>query len=291
MKYVRCLGHDVKPHVLLMKYKGSDVILKAKRAITSSTVRRKIKSFRHLLGSKDAVDFKDFKTFTKRAIREVMFDTDEHDVNDAVLDELARECDGNKDEMITLDEASSCLRIIASEEYLYYVMLRGTVGMPQAYGTCGNSFAVESFSSADMEDHLLKEDHRSWSKRVRIAIGLIEMVMAFEHTPYGTIYLCDVKESNFGVKTLPNGTVQVAAIDMDISFFESVMKETVLAQAKWDKKNCSSHSDCDFIHCWSYCNHETSRCDNKLYSSNIQVSFYWTSGLDCYVCTCIYLHQ
>ena len=114
--------------------------------------------------------------------------------------------------------------------------------------------------------------------------------MAFEHTPYGTIYLCDVKESNFGVKTLANGTVQVAATDMDISLFESVMKETVLAQAKWDKKNCSSKSDCDFIHCWSYCNHETSRCDNKLYSSNIQVSFYCTSSLDCYVCMYVHVH-
>ena len=254
-----------------MKYQGSDIILKAKRATTSSTVRHKLKSFKHLLKAKSAVDFEDFKYFLKRAIHSIMLGTGKHNVSDSVLEELARECDGNKDKMVSLVEAASCLRIIASEEYLYYVMLRGVAGMPEAYGTCGNSFAVESFLSADMENHVIRTDPRSWAKRAKIAIALIELIESFEKTSYGTVFLCDVKEGNFGVKTLPDGSVKVAAIDMDISFFESEMQETVEAQAKWSKKKCYSDEDCDFISCWAKCNHETRQCDNKLYSSNMQV--------------------
>ena len=269
--YVKCLGHGVKPHVLLMKYRGSDIILKAKRSTTSSTVRYRIKSFKHLLKSKSAVDFKDFKSFIDRAMQGTMFGTKRYNVSDAVLEELARECDANKDKRISLVEAASCLRIIASEEYLYYVMLRGTAGMPEAYGTCGNSFAVESYSATDMENHIIGTDPRSWDKRAKIAIALIELVQAFENTPYGTVFLCDVKDGNFGVKTLPDGTIKAGAIDMDISFFESEMQQMVDTQAKWGQKKCSSDEDCDFISCWAKCNFETQRCDNKLYSSNIQV--------------------
>ena len=273
VKYVKCLGHGVKPHVLLMKYQGADIVLKAKRATTSSTVRHKVRSFKHFLETKSAVDFKDFKPFINRAIQDIMLGTSKYNISDNVLDEMAHECDANKDEMISLVEAASCFRIIASEEYLHYVMLRGVAGMPEAYGTCGNSFAVESFSSADMENHIIRTDPRSWAKRAKIAIALIEIVQAFEHTPYGTLYLCDVKEGNFGVQTLPNGTVKAAAIDMDISFFESEMQQTVEAQGKWDQKKCSSDEDCDFITCWAKCLPETRRCDDKLYSSNIQVRF------------------
>ena len=265
--YSKCLGHGVKPHVLLVKYNGKDVIIKSKRTYKSSIVRYKIPEVKHLQEAAGSlIPFENFVRIINTTIKENMFGREKTYASKEVICEFLLECDGNSDSLISYDEAKSCLRILASEEYLFYVLLRGTPGIPEVYGTCGNMFAVQSSLADDLRDHVAL-DPRTWSKRAQVALSLLDMVEAFEHTPYGTVYLCDVQEGNFGV----DSSLKAYAIDMDISFFEGQLALMVRGQKD---TNCSSDDDCDFISCWSKCDTSRNKCDPKLYSSNLQVSMY-----------------
>ena len=189
------------------------------------------------------------------------------------LDKLFDECDINTDRNIHFNEAASCMRIFGSEEYIFYLLLHGTQGIPEIYGTCGNLFAVESSPAVRLRAPGFVQNPKTWQKRAKIALSMLDMVEAFEKTQYGTLYLCDVQEINFGVTERSDGTYEVLAIDMDISFFEKQMHYMAIQQAK-AKKKCQKHEDCDFMSCWSECDMEQNICKPELYSSNLQVRTY-----------------
>ena len=266
VQYSKCLGHGVKPHVLLVKYKGKDIILKAKITYKSTVVMHKIPEIKYLQDKHGSLlKFDQFATVINSTIKELIFGWEgTYYASKDVIDEFLLECDANSDALISYHEAASCMRILASEEYVFYVLLRGIPGVPEVYGTCGNIFAVQSTLADDLRDHVAL-DPRTWKKRALIAISMLDMVEAFEHTPYGTVYLCDVQEGNFGV----DSSLKAYAIDMDISFFE----EQIALMVKDQKKlTCSSDEICNIIACWSKCNLSTNVCEPKLYSSNLQVS-------------------
>jgi hypothetical protein len=263
VQYSKCLGHGVKPHVLLVKYKDKDVVLKAKRTYKSSIVKHKMREVEYLQDKHGPLlKFDQFATMINDTIKEVLFGWGRTYASKDVIDEFLLECDANSDTLISYHEAASCMRILASEEYVFYVLLRGIPGVPKVYGTCGNIFAVQSTLSDDLQDHVAL-DPRTWKKRALIAISMLDMVEAFEHTPYGTVYLCDVQEGNFGV----DSSLKAYAIDMDISFFEGQISIMIEGQKK---TKCTSDDTCDFISCWSKCNLSTNLCDPKLHSSNLQ---------------------
>ena len=271
--YSKCLGHGVSPHVLLVKYKGKDVVLKAKTTYKSFIVKDKMREVEYLQDKHGSLlKFDQIATMINDTIKEVMFGWGRTYASKDVIDEFLLECDANSDALISYHEAASCMRILASEEYVFYVLLRGIPGVPEVYGTCGNIFAVQSTLSDDLQDHVAL-DPRTWKKRALIAISMLDMVEAFEHTPYGTVYLCDVQEGNFGVDSY----LKAFAIDMDISYFE----EKLLSMVKGHKRTkCTSDRACDFSDCWSKCNLSTNLCEPKLYSSNLQVST-WCCLLIC----------
>ena len=266
VQYSKCLGHGGKPHVLLVKYKGKDVVLKARRTYKSSVVKDNMPVVKYLQDKHGSLlKFDQFATVINSTIEGVAFGwRGKAHVGKDVVNEFLLECDANSDALISYHEAASCMRILASEEYVFYVLLRGIPGVPEVYGTCGNIFAVQSTLADDLRDHVAL-DPRTWKKRALIAISMLDMVEAFEHTPYGTIYLCDVQEGNFGV----DSSLKAYALDMDESFFEGPLL-TLLEGQKETK--CTSDDTCNFSECWSKCNLSTNLCEPKLYSSNLQVS-------------------
>ena len=267
VQYSKCLGHGVSPHVLLVKYKGKDVVLKVKRAYRNHIIEFKMREVEYLQDKHGSLlNFEHFATMINSTIKEVMFGWGRTYASKDVIDEFLLECDANSDALISYHEAASCMRILVSKEYVFYVLLRGFPGMPEVYGTCGSIFAVQSTLADDLQDHVAL-DPRTWKKRAMIAISMIDMVEAFEHTPYGTVYLCDVWEGNFGV----DSSLKVYAIDMDLSFFEGQLLSLLERKTK-----CTSNDTChsDHFSCWSKCNLSTNLCEPKLYSSNLQVSTY-----------------
>ena len=88
-------------------------------------------------------------------------------------------------------------------EYVLYLMLRGKSAALDIYGVCGNMYAVQY---AAAEPYLGFQsswtDERSWNFRVRLALALLDMIESIDETPYGTLYLCDIQEANFGVVSI-----------------------------------------------------------------------------------------
>lgn len=58
---------------------------------------------------------------------------------------------------------------------------------------------------------------------------------------------------------------QVAAIDVDMAFFEPKMQDIL-------EQNCTNDSDCNFFDCISKCDKKRNKCGSKRKNSNLQVS-------------------
>ena len=117
-----------------------------------------------------------------------------------VIEEIFSECDIGNDGILGYDESIPCWQLIETDEYVLYKLLREKSSMLTVYGVCGNMYAVEYAAAEPFLGFLSSwSDGRDWRLRARLALTLLEMIAEFEDTPYGTFYLCDVQEPNFGV--------------------------------------------------------------------------------------------
>jgi len=132
---------------------------------------------------------------------------------------IVSECDLKQDGILLYQEIVTCWQLIMTDEYVLYSLLHDNSATLDVYGTCGTMYAVEF---ADSEPFLgLKtslSDHRSWERRADMAVALLELVEALESTAYGTLYLCDVQESNFGlVSDVISGDISTSQCMQEIS--------------------------------------------------------------------------
>ena len=117
-----------------------------------------------------------------------------------MVKQVAAECDVGMDGILYIDELMSCCRLLETHEYSFFELLRGNSAFPQVFGVCGGIYAVEYAPSEPFLGFLTAwSEVRDWRFRAQLAIALLEMVESLENTEFGTIYLCDLQESNFGV--------------------------------------------------------------------------------------------
>ena len=186
-----------------------------------------------------------------------------------VIKDVFRECDLLEDGVLLYGEAVICWQLIETDEYMLYSLLQGRMGIPDIYGSCGHMYAVQYAPSEPFLgfDDTVLTDPRPWKFRAQLSLALLDMIESIEDTPWGTLYLCDIQELNFGVVKRDNRLV-AKAIDVDISWFEDAMLSA--AKSELDKP-CSSNEDCEFISCLVDCDTSTGRCSGKLTSNNLQV--------------------
>ena len=98
------------------------------------------------------------------------------------------------DGILLLPEATACWELTETDEYMLNMLLKGSSATLDVYGTCGNMYAIQYANAKPF-----KTRKRSWNLRARLAIAILELIESIEHTPYGTLYLCDVHEANFGI--------------------------------------------------------------------------------------------
>ena len=117
-----------------------------------------------------------------------------------VLEELFSECDIGSDGVLHYDESIPCWQLVETDEYILYRLLHAKSAMLDVYGVCGNMYAVQ-YAAAEpfLGFQTVWSDGRDWRLRARLAVALLEMIEELEETPYGTLYMCDVQEPNFGV--------------------------------------------------------------------------------------------
>ena len=292
MEFVRCLGHGVKMHVLQAQWAANTVVLKTPKPLGDH------RATMHLDGPnkyKRKISKKEFiADVSERGLGLNLFLSDyvyafplcSVQANQTLFMNLAggrhvpgslaavervfSECDVLGDGQLSYSEAVVCWQLLETDEFVLLSVLEGTSAIPDLYGACGNMYAMQYATSDPFLDKLPGvTDKRSWAFRARLAISLIEMVHSIEVTPYGTLYLCDVQESNFGlVRQSDSGQLVAKAIDVDISWFEASMISSVQFEKN---KSCQTHQECDFISCHVPCNTTTYTCVGKLWSNNLQV--------------------
>ena len=117
-----------------------------------------------------------------------------------MLDEIFTECDVKNDGIFLSTEALACWEFIHSNEYIIYMLLRDSGVIPEVYGTCGNMYGVQYIDAGPYIGCMTcSSDDRTWTYRAQLAIAILELIEKLEHTPYGTLHLCDVHEGNFGL--------------------------------------------------------------------------------------------
>ena len=186
------------------------------------------------------------------------------------VERVFAECDVLGDGQLSYTEALVCWSLLETDEFVLLSVLSGVSAIPDVYGACGNMYAMQYATSQPLLAYVpTVADSRTWHFRARLAIALIKMVYSIESTPYGTLYLCDVQEANFGFVERPGTNELVAkAIDVDISWFEASMKSSVEFERE---KECVSDGECDFVSCHVPCSPDTHTCAGRLWSNNLQV--------------------
>ena len=256
IKYIKCLGHKDDDFVMLAKWEEDKLILKADTR-WSNTVKLHFEALTPDMWSQVYQNTSQFK----KPLLEL------YNLSSQIADRIISECDSGHDNILTYREASYCWHIIDRDEFMISFQLEKLLVVPHLYGTCGTLFGVEFVPSNPFNLPLFK-DSRSWDLRAKLAIGLIELVEILETTDYGTLYLCDIQEGNFGVVEV-DGRYVVKSIDNDISLYE----KSLLRGLEYEKENnCTTDDDCGFIDCEVKCDLKKGKCSGILVSNNLQVS-------------------
>ena len=116
------------------------------------------------------------------------------------MNEIFTECDVGKDGILLLSEVIACWELIETDEYMLNMMIKGSSATLDVYGTCGNMYAIQYADAEPFMGYKTSlSEARSWNLRAQLAIAILELIESIEHTSYGTLYLCDVQEANFGI--------------------------------------------------------------------------------------------
>jgi len=262
IKYLECLGHGVKPHVLRANWQGKDMILKVKRELHEKRVVRRLTGLQP-----EMLDRKYFDITVNLSFINYILDKNTL-ISKNVYDYLYAECAGS-DGILSYHEMWYCYALFESDEFLLSVLLKDFQCVPKLYGICGHVFGVE-YLPVEMLEALprLIFDERTWATKVKLGLAMLDMVKRLDETPYGTLYLCDVQFTNFGVIKTKSGII-AAPIDVDIAWLTPQMKQVMYGESK---VNCSSDKDCHFVSCLGKCDPVKKKCDSHSYSNNLIVS-------------------
>ena len=117
-----------------------------------------------------------------------------------ILQNIINECDVGNDGSLSHRELTTCWQLLDTTEYIIYSLLQDNAATPNVYGVCGNMYAVEYADAAPFLGFTSSFfDDRSWELRAELAVALLDMIEVLENTTYGTLHVCDVQESNFGI--------------------------------------------------------------------------------------------
>ena len=264
ISYSECLGHGVTPHILKANWQGKDIILKVKTVMEKQPeLNPAHKPLELNPAHSSRFNREYFDNSAKFQFTKFIFDN-KTEVSKKVLDYVYSEC-ANQDGILPYQKMWYCQSLLG-REYLFSVLLKDANIFPEVYGACGNVFAVENVPDEQIEGSLM--DSRSWSTRARIGLGMLDMIERLDNTPYGTLYLCDIRFANFGAVKVGSDYV-VKPIDLDYSWLPAQMKRVFVGVSI---KTCHTDEHCHFQACLGRCNYKTGYCESDTYSNNLIVS-------------------
>lgn len=170
-----------------------------------------------------------------------------------------------KDRLKRHKEIDNLWFLLQDNEYLLSTLFTDKDVFPQLLGTCGPYFAVEYLDALPDTSSLLKlsDTLEDWSKRLRIAIQILDLLEELETGFREPFHLCDIKMDHFGVV---KRSKKLKFIDLD-----GVLPRSLISNLIKDVTYCKSDSDCDFLDCRSRCNQNTNKCVARVTNNNLQI--------------------
>lgn len=150
--------------------------------------------------------------------------------------------------------------LLGQDEYLFYRYFQAKPGVLKVFGSCGNYYMTEYAGDLTHEVRSMNaEERKSLAvKFLQLVHSLDTAYLVHEHASM-PMQMCDVKLSNFGL----NQQGELKIIDTD----------TIAIDAQiYREKVCSSHDDCDYFDCKSYCNATSGKCALKRINNNLQTT-------------------
>ena len=154
------------------------------------------------------------------------------------------------------------LIIFEQKEFVFLAVFRNLTHIPRLLGSCQSMYAVEHATPLSDVFPTFSASKVNYNLRLKIAIGLLGLLVEFRTTEFGQLKICNVKKSDFGVTK----EGKVVIIDNDMIFTKTVLDDFM------SQPNCKQDKDCDFFDCKSKCDLEIGKCTKQMKTNNLQVS-------------------
>lgn len=158
--------------------------------------------------------------------------------------------------------------LVQEQEYIMTILFEDRDVFPQLIGTCGTFYAVEYIRPIETPTTVLalSDSIPEWSKRVKLAVMILDLLQDLQTVFTEPFYLCDVKINHFGI---PPGGQKLKFLDLDAVFPKSVLNKIIN-----NNKECERNEDCDYFDCRSICS-KNKRCESSVANNNLQVSIFY----------------
>ncbi|TSK16047.1 Protein FAM69C [Bagarius yarrelli] len=275
VEYKRCLYYENGKKVMAAIWRGVPIVLKSKLENFSSYETLALLEYQDTagdLGVEEELSPLDVVFYATSQIKNLL---GLEAGSNLTLPRLWGQKLRKKSQFYSRAELASLWALVQQEEYAFLrVMQDLTDHVAKVLGSCGHFYAVEYLAAGHAWDqnifsleefsHSLKSEEGQILTETdmvpRVALSFLDMVDHFEKDFSHHLHLCDIKPENFAIRK----DLTVAAIDVDMAFFEPKMQDIL-------EQNCTNDNDCNFFDCMSKCNTKKNKCGSKRKNSNLQV--------------------
>ncbi|XP_026869090.2 divergent protein kinase domain 1C [Electrophorus electricus] len=279
VEYKRCLYYENGKKVMAASWRGVPIVLKSKLENFSSYEALALLEYQDTVGGAGIEEELSPLDVVFYATLEIKNSLGLEAGTNLTLPQFWSESLREREQAYSRAELASLWALLQQEEYTFLrVMQDLTDHVAKVLGSCGHFYAVEYLAAGHAWDQnifpleelsvSLSQSPRGKPERTltemdmvhRVALSFLDMVGHFENDFSHHLHLCDIKPENFAVRK----DLTVAAIDVDMAFFEPKMQDIL-------EQNCTNDNDCNFFDCISKCDTRRNKCGSKRINSNLQV--------------------
>lgn len=153
--------------------------------------------------------------------------------------------------------------LTGQDEYLFYKLFHSKPGVLKVNGSCGHFYMTEYVDNLENRiGRMSTRERKSLALQFLALTHSLDTAYLVNRLPDGSvrttpIQFCDIKLDNFGLDQ--NGQLKI--MDTDTAFPDSYI---------FNPRRCSTHDDCHFFDCMSYCNPTTQKCSLTRINNNLQ---------------------
>jgi len=173
-----------------------------------------------------------------------------------------------KDKHLLATYITNLVILMSQDEYLFLRYFQNKPGTLKVYGTCGHFYFVEYAQSLQYQvRNMALNERKELTLKFLELVHNLDTVYLLNHVEKkdklanglvsAPMQMCDVKLDNFGL----NERRELKIIDTDMVFPDKYI---------YNERVCSSHDECHFFDCKSFCDLKQNKCVQKRVNNNLQ---------------------